>query len=450
MSTTRIILVRHGQSSYNAQGKIQGRCDESVLTDRGREAADRVAEALKGIDFEAIYTSPLQRAKQTAEILRSSLPSSAPTPQVSEYLWEVDLPLWENQLKTEVAAQFPEDYRLWKERPHEFKMVLSENGQTIEHFPILSLYEQAKAFWQYCLDRHCGGTVLAIAHNGINRCLLMSATGIHPAYYQAIQQSNCGISVLNFSGGWGDTVQLESMNLLSHLGKQFPKPRIPHKGPRLILVRHGETEWNRESRFQGQIDVPLNENGREQGRKAADLLASESIDFAVSSPMLRPKETAEIILERHPNVQLELDEGLAEIQHGLWEGKLEREIRSEYAQLLDRWKTDPETVQMPEGENLQQVFDRVIPAWQNIVKTHASSDRPLTGIVVGHDAVNKAILCHLFGLGPKSFWTFKQGNGSATVIDYPYGADGDPVLQAANITSHLSSGVFDRTAAGAL
>lgn len=450
MSTTRVILVRHGQSSYNARGIIQGRCDESVLTDRGREAARLVGDTLNGIDFDAIYTSPLQRAKQTAEIVRSSLSANAPTPQASEYLWEVDLPLWENKLKTEIAAQFPDDYRLWKQRPHEFKMVLSKNGQTVEHFPVLSLYEQAQEFWQYCLDRHQGKTVLVIAHNGINRCLLLSATGIKPSYYQAIQQSNCGISVLNFSGGWGDTVQLESMNLLSHLGQSFPKPRQPHNGPRLILVRHGETDWNRESRFQGQIDVPLNDNGREQARKAADLLASVEIDFALSSPMARPKETAEIILERHPNVNLELDVRFAEIGHGLWEGKLETEIRSEYSDLLDRWKTDPETVQMPEGENLQQVFDRVIPAWQDMVKTYSKGDRPLTGLVVGHDAVNKAILCHLCGLGPASFWTFKQGNGSATVIDYPNGIDGDPVLQAANITSHLASGVFDRTAAGAL
>ena len=201
----------------------------------------------------------------------------------------------------------------------------------------------------------------------------------------------------------------------------------------------------------GIRDIPLNDNGRSQGTKARDFLQDISFDFAVSSSMLRPKETAEIILERHSGVKLSTTSELVEICHGLWEGMLEAEIKAQYAELLQQWKDKPETVQMPEGENLQQVWDRSIAAWNKIVSDHSDSHTPLTGLVVAHDAVNKVILCYLLGLKPDNFWNIKQGNCAVSVIDYPQGAAGMPVLQAVNITTHLSDGsIIDRTAAGAL
>jgi probable phosphoglycerate mutase len=98
---------------------------------------------------------------------------------------------------------------------------------------------------------------------------------------------------------------------------------------------------------------------------------------------------------------------------------------------------------------LQQVWDRAIAAWAKIVKNHANSSEAKTGIVVAHDAINKVIVCSLLGLKPDNFWNIKQGNGAVSVIDYPEGVEGAPVLQAINLTTHLG-GVLDRTAAGAL
>lgn len=446
---TRVILVRHGQSSYNQQQRIQGRLDASILTDAGRATAVLVAKALSGLNFDAAYSSPLQRAKETALTILSGLESSnVPTLSVADNLMEIDLPLWEGLYKQEVKDKFPEEYRFWQEHPHLLQMQVSTPEGTKQHFPVLALYEQAKQFWTEVLARHQGQTILVVAHNGINRALLSTAIAIPPDRYHSIQQSNCGINVLNFAGGFGDPVQLESMNQTAHLGDILPKPRPGHKGPRLLLIRHGETEWNRQKKFQGQIDVPLNDNGREQSRRAAEFLKDIPIDFAITSPMLRPKETAEIILQNHPDVELQLQPELSEISHGLWEGKLEAEIEQEYPGLLHQWQISPETVQMPEGENLQQVWERAIACWDAIVSSF--SQQPKTGIVVAHDAINKAILCHLFGLGPEHFWSFKQGNCAVTVIDYPKGADGYPVLQAMNITIHLSGSILDKTAAGAL
>jgi probable phosphoglycerate mutase len=446
---TRVIIVRHGQSTYNIEKRIQGRTDASSLTPKGCDDANKAGKVLSSISFQAIYSSPLQRAKSTAEIIRSQLATQAPIIQIDEQLVEVDLPLWVGMTTSEVKEQLTADYRTWKQLPHEFRMVLQEDSGTREHFPVLALYAQAKQFWQEILPQHQGETILIVGHNGINRALISTALGISPSRYHCLQQSNCGISVLNFAGGLGEPVQLESMNQTQHLGETFPSLRPGHQGVRLLLVRHGETEWNRQGKFQGQIDIPLNDNGRNQATKAAEFLKDVNIDFAVSSTMSRPKETAEIILKYHPSLNLQLFAGLREISHGLWEGKFESEIDQEFPGELERWRTIPAEVQMPEGENLEQVRERSVSDWNTIVK-NAESQQLQLGLVVAHDATNKTLLCHILGLSAENFWNFRQGNGAVSVIDYPAGSQGYPVLQAMNITGHLSNSVLDKTAAGAL
>jgi len=445
---TRVIIVRHGQSTYNLEKRIQGRCDASVLTEKGRADARAVATALQGMHFDACYCSPLRRARETADIVTGSL-DNAPPPQVTDALLEVNLPDWEHLTKDEVRERHADAYRLWHERPHELAMTV--NGQP--YYPVRALFEQATQFWQELLAQHAGSTTLIVGHNGINRCLISSAIGMSPVYYQVLQQSNCCINVLNFSGTLGDTVQIESLNQTAHLGIPLPPPR-QNRGVRMLLVRHGETDWNRASRFQGQIDIPLNDTGRAQGQQVGEFLKDVPLDFATSSPMRRPKETAECILQFHPDLALDLAPDLVEISHGLWEGKLEAEIEADFGELLQQWKTAPETVQMPEGENLHQVWVRAVRCWRDLIREEFIRSRDAneirTGIVVAHDAINKSILCALLGLDPTHFWSVKQGNGAVSVIDYHDGLDSAPVLQSLNITSHLGSGVLDKTAAGAL
>ncbi|MBE9029505.1 histidine phosphatase family protein [filamentous cyanobacterium LEGE 11480] len=444
--TTRVIIVRHGESTYNVQRRVQGHLDDqSVLTDKGIAMATQVGAALKGIQFDAAYSSPLKRAFQTAEQILAQL-ENAPTPTANDHIKEINLPQWEGLTFDEVEQQYPEAYQNWRRNPALLKMQRTDaSGNTVDFSPTHDLFDRAKAFWEAVIPESDGKTILIVGHSGINRALITSAIGLGPESYQRIDQSNCCISVLNFQGGFGDNVQLESINVTSHLGEAIPSKRND-QAVRLLLVRHGETQWNREGRFQGQIDIPLNENGKVQGAQAGEFLKDVTIDAAVSSSMSRPKETAELILQHHPQVVLETTDQLWEISHGLWEGKLESEINADYPGLLKEWQTKPEVVQMPEGENLDDVWQRAVKGWDAI----AQAAKPgTTTLVVAHDAINKAILCYLAGLPASSFWNFKQGNGAVSVIDYNYGADAAPMIRAANITTHLG-GVLDKTAAGAL
>lgn len=426
---------------------IQGHCDESSLTELGVEQAQRVGRSLTGIKFDSVWCSPLQRARHTAELIVDELQQSAPSPalQSSPNLKEVSLPLWEGISFQTAEAEYPAEYRAWRNDPANFVMKL-ESG---DFYPIRDVYAQAQRFWQDLLTVAAGQTILVVAHSAINRALISTAVGLGPERFNNLYQANCAISVLNFSGSEGPA-QLESMNLTSHMGQSLPPMRTGHRGPRLLLVRHGETEWNRQKRFQGQIDVPLNENGRLQGQKAAEFLRDIPIDAAYTSSLLRPKETAQLILEHHPGLSLQEVEALWEISHGEWEGKFEEDIEAGYPGMLQQWQHAPETVQMPGGENLEQVWHRSIAAWKEIVAAHSHGDTVQTVMVSAHDAINKAILCHIVGWGPEAFWRFKQGNGAVSVIDYPNGIDSPPVLSAANITHHLSGSVLDKTAAGAL
>lgn len=453
--TTRVILVRHGESTYNIQARVQGHDDQSVLTQKGRTGAQQVGTALRGIEFDAIYVSPLQRAQETAQAILSVLRSpevsgEVPAPQVIGDLKEIGLPLWEGLSFEEVEQKFPEGYRYWKEQPHLLQMeVPGPKGPTLL-LPVPALYEQARRLWQQILPRHQDQTILLIGHSGINRALIGTAIGLSQERYQTLHQSNCGISILNFPRGSDQPAQLESLNLTAHLGEVLPHPKAGYQGLRLLLVRHGETDWNRQGRFQGRIDVPLNQTGREQARQVAEFLRQVPIDFAISSPLARPRETAELIVQDHQGVSLALLDGLREISHGNWEGKLESEIEQRFPGDLHRWREHPAEVQMPQGENLSQVWERAIAAWESLVQSaQADPAQPKVGLVVGHDATNKVILCHIAGAGPEQFWSFKQGNGAISVIDYPT-AGGAPLLQTMNMTTHLGGGVLDHTATGAL
>ncbi len=439
----RLLLVRHGLSSFNVERRIQGRNDLSTLTTTGEDQARRVGLALADVPIDAAYSSPLQRAAATtAGVL--SVRQDGLTASLDNGLLEVDLEPWSGLTAEERAVKDPEGYATWRQQPEELEL---KRADGTHYKPIADLMNQARQFLKNLMGRHPvsgNATVLVVGHNAILRCLILVLLGEPQGGFRRLRLDNASLSVLNLScKPDGYNVQIECLNNIAHLN-----PSLPKKGPnaRLVLVRHGETDWNRQGRFQGQIDIPLNSNGHAQAEAARGFLEDVVLDRAYSSSMSRPRETAEGILKSHPGVPLTVTDGLMEIGHGLWEGKLESEIRDSWEELLQAWKDTPETVQMPEGETIQEVWERSVNCWNTIA---AGLDPAETALVVAHDAVNKTILCHLLGLAPKDIWAVKQGNGGVTVIDMPEDPSQPAVVSCLNLTSHLG-GVLDRTATGAL
>lgn len=186
---------------------------------------------------------------------------------------------------------------------------------------------------------------------------------------------------------------------------------------RILLARHGETPWNAEGRYQGRADIPLSEIGEAQARALGERLREVRIDRAVASPLARARRTAELALGEARAPMLTLDEGLAEIAHGEWEGLLASEIQARDAQRMQAWRDAPQSVQMPGGESLQQVFERVWPAFARACE---GVDDDATVLIVAHDAVNRALLCRVLGMPMANFWRFRQ---APTTINLLEGAD---------------------------
>ncbi len=440
----RLIFVRHGLSSFNRERRIQGRIDLSTLTKEGEQQAIQTGEILSSLAINAIYSSPLKRAKSTTlHLLQASKLSINPI--FDKGLLEVDLGSWSGLTIDEVKSQFHESYETWKKDPK--SLILTREDHT-RFSPIKELMAQANEFIQKILKLHSlekEQTVLIVAHNAILRCLIMTLLDGSSTGFRKIQLDNASISILNLTNTnrEGLHTQVECLNSTTHLN-----PPLPPKGKnaRIVLVRHGETDWNLEGRFQGQIDIPLNKNGHTQAAAASVFLSNQPINKAFSSSMSRPRQTAATILKSHPGVEIQLKEDLVEIGHGLWEGKLESEIQKEWPDLLRAWQLSPESVQMPNGETINDVSTRAMKCWKLICKGLSTQD---TALVVAHDAVNKTILCELLGLKASDIWMIKQGNGGITVVDLSPNPDHPDVITCMNLTSHLG-GILDTTAAGAL
>jgi len=123
-----------------------------------------------------------------------------------------------------------------------------------------------------------------------------------------------------------------------------------------VFVRHGVTNWNHEGRFQGQLDIPLNNEGSRQARVLKEHLPQHRFDCIYTSPLRRALETARVIAGNLPVV---MDWRLAEIDHGDWQGKTKEEIATHWPDLWDRWEKDPLQVTPTSGESPEQVRQRV-------------------------------------------------------------------------------------------
>ncbi len=389
-ASTRVILMRHGQSTYNAEKRHQGSSDVSVLTASGRISSYQTGLILRRFNISAVYVSPLQRAQETAqEVIEAIATETDQLPLVITHpnLKEISLPLWEKLPYCVVREQFADEYRCWKEQPHLFQMMSHRETSSSQkrsptltnpaehHYPVLELYARVEQFWRDILPHHANQTLLIVSHAGTNRALISTAINMPPKHFHALQQSNCGISVLRFPNSTEQTACLEVMNSTDHLGEVLPKLKEGKQGLRLLVI-------------------PSNGTNPDRIQVLAKRLETVEIDFSISNSLDNSQQTIEQLLRHHPR-----------------------------------------TVQL---QVMQEDFPQT---WQKILMSRHSQkslmetteNRPLTALLVAQEAVIFRFLSQVLEIHPQSL---KLISDSLTVVHYPQMLVAS-VLQAMNMTESI-------------
>ncbi|MEW6233435.1 MAG: histidine phosphatase family protein [Chloroflexota bacterium] len=199
-----------------------------------------------------------------------------------------------------------------------------------------------------------------------------------------------------------------------------------------ILVRHGQTEWNREERFRGRVDLPLNPVGVAQAEAAARRIADNWRPAAVySSPLERARQTA-LAIGRECGLPVTAHQGLLDMDYGQWQGKSPALVAQEYPELYRAWREAPYTLRIPGGESLDDVRRRVLHAVEELTVRHPDQ----AVVLVSHVVVNRVLLGAVLGLGDEGFWSIGQDTGAINVFEST--ANGF-VLLGLNDTCHLVS-----------
>lgn len=204
------------------------------------------------------------------------------------------------------------------------------------------------------------------------------------------------------------------------------------RSTRLYLLRHGETTWNVARRYQGTLDSPLSDAGREQTRRLREALRGVPLQAVYSSPLARALETASAIAGPH-GLPVHPHDGLSEIRVGEWEGLTVSEIEQRYAEVARRWYEQPHLTRIPGGETIEEMRARAVAAVDEIVRRHAGA--PVA--VVAHGGVNKTVLLTVLEAPLSSYWRIRQANACINVVEY----GGRPVVLTLNDTTHLHAGV---------
>ena len=197
----------------------------------------------------------------------------------------------------------------------------------------------------------------------------------------------------------------------------------------ILLIRHGETEWNRDKRFRGTHDVPLNDNGRRQADLLGEALRGRQIDAAYTSPLSRAVETAERALAGH-QVEPMVDERLLDFCYGDWTGLPDAEVARRWPREHEAWTHRPHTVRPPAGNTLEEVYKAAFGAMEQLAEKR--DDR--TVALFAHRVVNELLVLGVLGLAVDRFGFIRQDN---CCLNEFRRVEGGYVVIALNDTSHL-------------
>lgn len=202
-SPKKVILVRHGLSTWNEEGRVQGSSNLSVLTEAGVKQAERCRHALANMHFDQCFSSPISRAKTTAEVLWQGREE----PLVFlDSLKEAHLFFLEGMKNVDAKVIYPKEYITWREDPANFYV----NGV----YPLRRLWATARDAWREILFTP-GESFLVVTHKSIVRALICTALGLPPERFRSIDVNNGGISTFVFNKR-GEAM-LKSLNMTAHM-----------------------------------------------------------------------------------------------------------------------------------------------------------------------------------------------------------------------------------------
>ncbi len=182
---------------------------------------------------------------------------------------------------------------------------------------------------------------------------------------------------------------------------------------RLIVVRHGETDWTRDGRYAGAHDIPLNALGVQQCEATAIALAGTSPSAVYASPLERARTSAEIIAKPH-RLPVAIEAGLREMSFGEWEGCLRTDVALRSPDLYGVWWSTPQLARLPGAEPLDDVLRRVHDTLDALRARHDGQQV----ILVAHGVVIRLLVLGALGLGPERLWSLEASPAGITELEF--------------------------------
>jgi broad specificity phosphatase PhoE len=198
---------------------------------------------------------------------------------------------------------------------------------------------------------------------------------------------------------------------------------------RFILVRHGQTAWNKTEQFRGRTDLPLNETGLEQANRVAARLANEKIDAIYSSPLQRTLQTIQPLADTR-GIQITKTDALIDIDVGDCAGLTIEQTQEKFPDVADAWQNHPARVAFPNGEAMTSVRERLEKLLAELTIKYANQ----TIVLVTHRIMCQTLLCLALGLNPDLLWHIQQDNACVNFFEM---RDKHFVVTLMNDTSHL-------------
>lgn len=418
MKDTVFYLVRHGQSLGNAIRTYLGHTNLD-LSELGYKQAKITAEHLRSVPFDAIYSSDLLRAHNTA-VPHAELRGIPIVDSVQ--LRELDLGDWEGMpidtLVSEHREQFVEKWL------GEFGPFAFPGGESVVH--------GADRFYSELVriaEKHEGKTVLVTAHAAVIRAFWCKINEVAPLseWGKAFPFStNASYSVCHFDG---ERFVPKEYSQDSHFADEEIKGKKA-MSTKFIIERHGQSEGNAKEIYLGHTDLPLTEKGREQAELAAKALSGEKIDVVYSSDLKRAYETA-LPHARLRGIEVKTSEKLRELYVGEWEGLTNSEIKEKYGEQMWIARTYRDFV-YPSGESL---YDAYLRMREEIIRIGRENEGK-TVLIVSHSAAIRSLWYYACGYTDENMLDRVKFmvNSSYSILTYE---NGELIPGEYGVTSHL-------------